>query len=64
MLFRSGQTLAEAEIRTRTGVTVIAIERDGEVITDIDSSSTLRADDEIVVVGVDEDIDQFESLAL
>jgi Trk K+ transport system NAD-binding subunit len=60
----AGQTLAEAEIRTRTGVTVIAIERDGEVITDIDSSSTLRADDEIVVVGVDEDIDQFESLAL
>ena len=60
----AGQTLAEAEIRTRTGVTVIAIERDGEVITDIDSSFTLRADDEIVVVGVDEDIDQFESLAL
>lgn len=56
------RTLAEAQVRTQTGVTVIAVERNGEVLTGIDPSFTVQADDELIVTGTDDEIERFESL--
>ena len=56
------QTLAEAQVRTQTGVTVIAVERNGEVLTGIDPSFTVQADDELIVTGTDDEIERIESL--
>ena len=56
------QTLAEAQVRTQTGVTVIAVERNGEVLTGIDPSFTVQADDELIVTSTDDEIERVESL--
>ncbi len=54
-----GQTLAEARVRSRTGCTVVAIERDGELVTGIGPDVRVQADDALVVAGTDEGIRQF-----
>ena len=59
----AGRTLAEADVRARTGCTVVAVERDGDVFTDIGADFELRQDDEVVVVGTDEDVNRFTALA-
>jgi len=59
----AGQSLAGANIRQRTGCTVVALERDGEVTTDLDPSFRFRADDEVVVAGTDTDVNRFTALA-
>ena len=59
----AGRTLAEADVRARTGCTVVAVERDGDVFTDIGADFELRQDDEVVVVGTDEDVNRFTVLA-
>jgi Trk K+ transport system NAD-binding subunit len=58
----AGQTLREADIRARTGCTVIAVERDGATITEVGPDFELRADDEVVVVGTDADVNRFAAL--
>lgn len=55
----AGQTLAESKVRTRTGATVIAVEREGEITTGIDSSFTIREGDAMLISGTREEIDQF-----
>lgn len=57
-----GETLADAAVRGRTGVTVIAVERDDEVITGITPEFVPEAGDSFVVVGTDEGIEQFEDI--
>lgn len=37
---------------------VVAIERDGEVITDLGPDFRIQADDNLVVVGTDEDVNR------
>ncbi|RJS97456.1 TrkA family potassium uptake protein [Halococcus sp. IIIV-5B] len=59
----AGRTLAEADVRARTGCTVVAVERDGEMLTDIGADFELRTGDEVVVVGTDEDVNRFTALA-
>lgn len=54
-----GQTLFDADVRAKTGVTVIAVEREGDVITGITPSFTVQSDDELIVVGTDAEINQF-----
>jgi Trk K+ transport system NAD-binding subunit len=56
----AGQTIGEADIRERTGCTVLAIGRDEETVTDIGPGTELRTGDELVVVGTDSDIRRFE----
>jgi len=56
----SGRTMAEASIREATGCTVIAVERGDETMTDIGPDTRIAADDELVVVGTDEGIREFE----
>ena len=59
----AGRTLAEADVRERTGCTVIAVERDGEVITEVGPDLRLQRDDSLVVAGTDEDVNRFTTLA-
>jgi len=56
----AGQTIGDAAIGERTGCTVIAIERDGETITDIEPGTTIEPGDELVVLGTDDGIRSFE----
>ncbi|PSP17568.1 metal transporter [Halobacteriales archaeon QH_10_67_13] len=57
-----GTTLAEARIRERTGVTVVAVEREDDVIADPAPGFELRADDELIVAGSDEAMSAFLEL--
>jgi Trk K+ transport system NAD-binding subunit len=58
-----GQTLAEADVRARTGCTVIAVEREGDVLSDPEPEFRIQAGDSLVVAGTDKDIAQFNELA-
>ncbi|MFW6320947.1 MAG: potassium channel family protein, partial [Halohasta sp.] len=53
------ETLAGAGVRERTGSTVVAVERDGELLTDLGPEFMLRHGDELVVVGTDDNINEF-----
>ncbi|WP_232701365.1 potassium channel family protein [Halobacterium wangiae] len=58
-----GRTLAEANIQARTGCTVIAVERDGEVLSELDAEFRIHQGDALVVAGDDEDIAEFNRIA-
>ncbi|GGL60602.1 potassium channel family protein [Halocalculus aciditolerans] len=58
-----GLTLAEADIRSRTGCTVVAVERDDDVHTDLGPDFRIRTGDALVVAGTDTDIATFNELA-
>lgn len=56
-----GNTLANEEVRTQTGCTVVAVIRDGETITEFDPAGFMfDADDEVVITGADDAIGRFE----
>ncbi len=55
-----GLTIREANIRDRTGCTVLAVEREEDVVTEIGPDTTIQPGDELVVVGTDEAINDFE----
>jgi Trk K+ transport system NAD-binding subunit len=55
-----GLTIREANIRDRTGCTVLAIGREDGVVTDIGPDTQIRPGDELVVVGTDEATNTFE----
>ncbi len=56
----AGTTIQEANIRGRTGCTVVAIEREDEVLSDIGPDTTIQPGDELIVVGTDDGITAFE----
>lgn len=56
--FADGHTIAETALRRRTGVSIVAILRDGQTIPSPGPDATLRAADTIVVVGTPEGIEQ------
>lgn len=57
----AGQTIAEADVRTETGCTVVVIERDEALITDFDPASfRLREGDRVVVAGTERNLDRFD----
>ncbi|MFH5798045.1 potassium channel family protein [Haladaptatus sp. CMAA 1911] len=58
----AGRTLADSRVRTATGATILAVQRDGEVITGIDPSFTPERDDEFIVLGTGMAIESFEEL--
>ena len=55
-----GTTLGEANVRERTGCTVVGIDRDGTVHTDIGPRTAVEPDDELLVVGTDEGLRAFD----
>ncbi|WP_284013397.1 potassium channel family protein [Halobaculum litoreum] len=57
-----GEGLAEADVRARTGVTVVAIERDGDLLTDIGPDTRVVPDDTLVVAGTDDAVNRFNEL--
>ncbi|MFB6120195.1 MAG: TrkA family potassium uptake protein [Halobacteriaceae archaeon] len=59
----AGSTLAEADVRSRTGVTVIAVERAADVITDLPPDFRIEAEDALIVAGTDEDVRDFADVA-
>lgn len=58
-----GQTLEGAAVRSRTGCTVIAVQRDGDVVSNPGPDFRIRDGDELVVAGTDDDIAKFTVLA-
>ena len=55
----AGQSLAEADVRAETGVTVVAVERNGDTVTELDPEFTFEANDEVLITGTDKDISRF-----
>ncbi|WP_227130731.1 potassium channel family protein [Halorubellus salinus] len=58
----AGKTLADALVRSRTGCTVVALERDGELDTDVGPDTEIRADDDLIVAGTDAGTNRFKEL--
>ena len=54
-----GRTLGEADVRARTGCTVVGVERDGEVVTDLGPEFMVREGDELVIAGTDQGTNRF-----
>lgn len=57
-----GQTLADARVRERTGVSIVAIERDGTVVPAPGPDTVIESGDTLVVIGSEEDVRSFESM--
>lgn len=57
-----GQSLRGSDLRERTGYTVVAVQRNGSLIADLDPDYVINGGDELVVTGTDEDINQFTAL--
>lgn len=58
----AGQTLANARVRDRTGVSIIAIQRNGTTVPSPDPETEIEVGDTLVVIGSQEDLGQFEPL--
>lgn len=58
-----GWTLSDAEVRARTGCTVVAVERDGDVRTDLGPDFRVEEADTLIIAGTDRDIARFNDLA-
>jgi CPA2 family monovalent cation:H+ antiporter-2 len=57
-----GQTLSEANLRARTGASVVAILRDGEVMANPKSNTTFQSEDRIGLIGERQQIEAAEQL--
>jgi Trk K+ transport system NAD-binding subunit len=58
----AGQTLAEGEVRARTGCTVVAVDRDGEILTDLGPDFRVERGDALIIAGTDEGTQKFVEL--
>jgi Trk K+ transport system NAD-binding subunit len=58
----AGSSLADADVRNRTGATVIAIERNETIITDLEPNFTVKTDDTVVLAGPDQAIRDFSEI--
>jgi len=56
------ETLESADIGNRTGLTIVAIQRDGEVIDSPGAETTLREGDTLIGVGTPENCEAFEEI--
>jgi Trk K+ transport system NAD-binding subunit len=55
----AGQRIVDADIRDRTGCTVVAVERDDDLMTEFDPDFQFNRDDTLVVAGTDEGTNRF-----
>jgi len=58
----AGQTLGDADVRGRTGCTVVAVERDDEVITDLGPEFRVLVGDALIIAGTDDGVNRFTEL--
>ena len=57
----AGETLTSASVRERTGCTVLGVERDDDLITDLDPDSfRFEPEDTVLLAGIDEAVTRFE----
>lgn len=54
-----GQMIGDALVRSKTGCTVVGVERDGGVITDVGPDFKVESDDELIIAGTDGGIRRF-----
>jgi K+/H+ antiporter YhaU regulatory subunit KhtT len=59
----AGQTLAEADVRARTGCTVVAVEREKSILTDVGPEFRFQRGDDVIVAGTSEGVSRFAALA-
>lgn len=57
-----GESLGGADIRNRTGCTVVAAERNGDIFTNPGPTFVIESGDELVVAGTDENISRFQAM--
>ncbi|AGB38443.1 potassium channel family protein [Natronococcus occultus] len=55
-----GMSLSDADLRARTGCTVIGVERDGELRTDLTADFVVQEDDILIAGGSEDAIERFE----
>jgi len=58
----AGTALGEANVRSRTGCTVLAVERDGTVLTDLGPDVRIQYGDSVVIAGTDAGVTRFKRL--
>ena len=58
----AGQTLGGAMVRSRTGCTVVSVERDGGLITDAGPDLQVEAGDRLIIAGTDAGVRRFTEL--
>jgi trk system potassium uptake protein TrkA len=58
-----GKTLGDLDLRTSYGLTVVALRRGDTVTVNPQPSEMLRADDELIVLGLDEDLERLPGAA-
>ncbi|MDG5786305.1 cation:proton antiporter regulatory subunit [Evansella sp. AB-P1] len=56
------KTIGESEVRKKTGISIVGIFRDNDVIASPDPSEMLKVGDTVMAIGKQEDIAQFEKL--
>lgn len=54
-----GGRLKDVRVRERTGCTVVAVERDGDTLTDLDGDFRFRSGDQVVIAGTDSGTNRF-----
>ena len=54
-----GQTIGDADVRSKTGCTVVGVERNGTVKTDIGPNFSVEPGDELIIAGTDDGIRRF-----
>ena len=57
-----GQTLGAADVRARTNCTVIAVERDDRLVTDVGPTFRVEDGDVLIVAGLDADVNEFNKI--
>ena len=58
----AGQTLSDAMVRSRTGCTVVSVERNGGLITDAGPDLQVEAGDRLIIAGTDAGVRRFTEL--
>lgn len=57
-----GKSIVDANIRQRYGLNIIAVDRDGKIITEFDTKFIFNKEDKIVVIGKKEALARFKEL--
>jgi trk system potassium uptake protein TrkA len=56
----AGHTMLDLDIRARYGITIVAIKRDKDIIVSPQANEPIKANDILIVIGADSDINRFE----
>ena len=57
-----GRTIGETLVRTKTGCTIVGVERNGSVLTDVGPNVRVESGDELIIAGTGDGIRRFNEL--